>query len=83
MFLAYFKKRKAKSPNEVTFYFGKGRSVTLPLGKATEVDEKWGYDILSNNSDIIKQTDTNGNTLQDVPPVEAPKNKKKTASRAK
>jgi len=63
MFIEYFHRRTPRVPASLCFHFGAGTSHKLELGMPTEIKDEWGYKILADNSDIIRQ-------------VEAPKAKK-------
>lgn len=54
MLIEYYKKRNARLKGDICFYNGKGTNIILALGKPQEIDDQWGYRLLSENADIIR-----------------------------
>lgn len=73
MLIEYYKRRHAKLKGPICFYNGKGRNIILEIGKPQEIDDQWGYKVLSENADIIRL----------VEPVQEPKPKVKKSSKRK
>ena len=78
MLIEYYKRRNARLKGPIYQYNGKGQSIRLDFGVPAEVDDQWGYKILSDNADIIRlvvpkeEPDTGPDTDS-----EKPKKKKK------
>lgn len=72
MLIEYYKKRSARLKGDICFYNGAGTNIILALNKPQEIDDQWGYKILSENADIIRLVQK-----KEAPPAPKPAAKKR------